>query len=297
MPRNGSGSYSLPQSAFVAGTTISSASMNSDLSDIAAALTASLPRDGQAGMTGQLKIPDGSIPAPALAFSNEPNTGFTRPSAGLVALSILGTQTFTFAATGATGNFQGSVPAGTIVDFASDVTPTGWLACAGQAVSRTTFVALFVAIGTYYGAGDGTTTFNIPDCRDYVLVGRGNMGGIDAGRLTTAFYGGNPTITNSPGGSQSKALVTANIAAHTHSGNTGNDAPDHTHQVTTVGSTGVSATPTGPGFSVNAVTITTAGANSRHTHPFTTDNGTGSGTAFATVQPSLIMNKIIYTGG
>lgn len=56
MPRNGTGTYSLPQSPFVAGTVISSAAVNSDFSDIAAALTASLPRDGQAGMSAVLPL-------------------------------------------------------------------------------------------------------------------------------------------------------------------------------------------------------------------------------------------------
>lgn len=295
MPRNGSGSYSLPQSAFVAGTTISSAAMNSDLSDIAAALTGSLPRDGQAGMTGQLKIPDGSSPAPALTFSNEPNTGFTRPSAGLIVLSILGVQTFTFSATGATGIFQGAAPVGAIVDFAGATVPTGWLLCFGQAVSRATFAALFAVLGVTWGSGDGASTFNLPDCRNYSLVGKGNMGGSDAGRLTTAFYGADPTVLGNPGGGQSKALITANVPAHTHSGNTGNDTPDHTHAVT--GCSNISTTGGGSFATGFAVGLSTGGASARHTHPFTTDNGTGSATAFATIQPSLVMNKIIFTGG
>jgi len=187
MPRNGSGSYSLPQAAFVAGTTISSASMNSDLSDIATALTGSLPRDGQAGMTGQLKIPDGSSLAPALSFSNEVNTGLIRSAAGQMGVIIQGVQVVTFNATGGAGVFQGAVPAGTIVDFAGATAPTGWLLCFGQAVSRATNAALFTAIGVTWGSGDGFTTFNVPDCRNYILVGKGDMGGSDAGGLTTEF--------------------------------------------------------------------------------------------------------------
>jgi len=207
MPRNGSGSYSLPQAAFVAGTTISSAAMNSDLNDIATALTGSLPRDGQAGMTGSLKIPDGSSLAPALSFTNEPNTGFIRIGAGQLGLVLLGTQIFTFTATGATGNFQGGVPVGTIVDFAGATVPTGWILCFGQAISRTAFAALFTALGVLWGSGDGSTTFNVPDCRDYILVGKGNMGGSDAGRLTTAFYGSDPTVLANSGGAQSQNLT------------------------------------------------------------------------------------------
>src|SRR6266850_2483656 len=156
MPRNGSGSYSLPQAAFVAGTTISSASMNSDLSDIATALTGSLPRDGQAGMTGQLKIPDGSSIAPALTFSNETNTGFTRPAANQIGVVINGVQIELFSSAGITG----SVPAGTVVAFAGAAAqvPTGWLLCFGQAISRAANPALFTAIGIIWGSGDGSTT-------------------------------------------------------------------------------------------------------------------------------------------
>ncbi len=65
MPRNGTGTYNLPQAPFVPGTVISSATMNSDLNDIATALTGSLPRDGQAGMSGALKSSDGIAGAPA----------------------------------------------------------------------------------------------------------------------------------------------------------------------------------------------------------------------------------------
>lgn len=298
MPRNGSGSYSLPQAAFVAGTTISSASVNSDFSDIATALTGSLPRDGQAGMTGQLKIPDGSAIAPALTYSNEPNTGFTRVGTGVIGLTILGTQFFTFSATGATGSFQGGVPAGTVVSFAGAAAqvPTGWVLCFGQAISRTTNTALFTAIGVLWGSGDGVTTFNVPDFRDYTLVGKGDMGGSDAGRLTTAFYGTSPIVLGNVGGTQSKALITANVPAHTHSGTTGNDSPDHTHGYNAYSGIHQDGTQAAD-VPINVFTAQSTGASTRHSHPFTTDNGTGSATAFATVQPSIIVNKIIYTGG
>jgi microcystin-dependent protein len=75
------------------------------------------------------------------------------------------------------------VPAGALSPFAGDTTPSGWLLCHGQAVSRTSFAGLFAALGTIYGIGDGSTTFNIPDMRGFVPAGRGNMGGTDGGRL------------------------------------------------------------------------------------------------------------------
>lgn len=295
MPRNGSGSYSLPQAAFVAGTTISSASMNSDLSDIATALTGSLPRDGQAGMTGQLKIPDGSSIAPALTFSNETNTGFIRPNANQIGVVINGIQVELFSAAGITGG----VPAGVVTDFAGAAAqvPAGWLLCFGQAISRAANAALFAAIGIVWGSGDGSTTFNLPDYRDYALVGKGDMGGSDAGRLTTAFYGTSPVVLGNAGGVQSRALITGNLPAYTPTGTVPITDPGHTHSLAnaclnTAGQTG--------GGSFAGGLQTTAGTNSSTTGITASFTGTaqgGSATAFGLVQPSIIVNKIIYTGG
>jgi microcystin-dependent protein len=74
------------------------------------------------------------------------------------------------------------VPPGAVMPFASAVTPSGWLAANGAAVSRTTYAALFNAIGTLYGVGDGSTTFNLPDLRGYFVRGSGtNSDGTAAG--------------------------------------------------------------------------------------------------------------------
>ena len=71
------------------------------------------------------------------------------------------------------------VPAGAVQAFGGKTAPTGWLVCNGQAVSRTTYAALFSAIGTIYGSGDGRTTFNLPNLTGYTIIG-GNSG--DVGR-------------------------------------------------------------------------------------------------------------------
>jgi len=268
--------------------------MNSDLSDIASALTGSLPRDGQAGMTGQLKIPDGSSIAPALSFSNEPNTGFTRPNVNQIGVVIGGVQVGTFSTTG----IQGGVPIGTIVSFAGATAPTGWLLCFGQAISRASNAALFTVLGITWGSGDGSTTFNIPDCRDYALVGKGDMGGSDAGRLTTAFYGTSPTVLGNVGGVQSKALVTGNLPPITPTGTVGITDPGHSHtspQQTCASFVNVGS---GPGGGLQtAVSITINSNTTGITASFTGTGGGGSSTAFGLVQPSIIVNKIIYTGG
>ncbi|KAB2970342.1 phage tail protein [Zoogloea sp.] len=72
---------------------------------------------------------------------------------------------------GDTGASGGSTQIGEIRPIASSIVPTGWLLCDGSAVSRTLYADLFTAIGTAYGAGDGITTFNVPDMRSAELVG------------------------------------------------------------------------------------------------------------------------------
>jgi microcystin-dependent protein len=75
----------------------------------------------------------------------------------------------------ASGIVSGGVPAGAILPFAMNSAPTGWLAADGTAVSRTDYAALFTAIGTTYGAGDGSTTFALPDLRGIFVRGSGSQ--------------------------------------------------------------------------------------------------------------------------
>ena len=74
------------------------------------------------------------------------------------------------------------LPSGVVVPFAGSFIPTGWLECNGAAVSRTTYSLLFAAIGTLYGIGDGSTTFNLPDLRGEFIRGFDNGRGIDVSR-------------------------------------------------------------------------------------------------------------------
>lgn len=75
-----------------------------------------------------------------------------------------------------------TVAAGTVAHFAASATPPGWLNCNGAAVSRATYAALFAAIGTTYGVGDGSTTFNVPDLRGEFIRGLDNGRGVDPAR-------------------------------------------------------------------------------------------------------------------
>jgi len=76
---------------------------------------------------------------------------------------------------------------GSIADFPFDDVPGGWLECDGGAYSRSAYAALFSKIGTTFGSGDGSTTFNVPDCRDIYIKGK-NVG-VNAGTYTPDTVG------------------------------------------------------------------------------------------------------------
>jgi microcystin-dependent protein len=220
LPRNGSGNYSLPQPAFVPNTTISSASVNSDYSDIATALTASIAVDGQTTITGQLKFPNGSSSAPAITFGSDLTTGLSSQGSkklGFSAGGVLGAVLdLNNQGTGQNGNLfylntpTGAAylcPVGTMLDFAGTGVPLGWTTCQGQNISRTNYPELFFVMSTTYGAGDGSTTFGMPDCR-----GRATYG-LDAGANRITVAGGNfdGTVQGNSGGAQNQTLSQAQL--------------------------------------------------------------------------------------
>lgn len=105
------------------------------------------------------------------------------------------------------------VPIGTIDVFAKSTVPTAnWLACDGSAVSRTTYAALFAIIGTTFGVGDGSTTFNLPDLRGKSPIG--------AGTLAFAASQGGDTVSDAPSTTLTGiSVIGASVAAgstHTH---------------------------------------------------------------------------------
>lgn len=114
------------------------------------------------------------------------------------------------------------VPAGMISAYGGSSAPAGWLLCDGSAVSRTTYAALFAAISTAYGTGDGSTTFNIPDLRQRFPLGKATSG-------TGATLGGtggaidhdhdSPLTTGAPSATiaATNLLTTAASPTHTHS--------------------------------------------------------------------------------
>jgi len=102
---------------------------------------------------------------------------------------------------------------GMLMPYAGASAPTGWLLCYGQAISRTTYADLFAVVGTTYGNGDGSTTFNLPDLRGRVVAGKDDMGGSSANRLTSALNGDS---LGAAGGDEEHTLSTAQMPAHRH---------------------------------------------------------------------------------
>jgi len=83
--------------------------------------------------------------------------------------------------------FSAQIPAGMVQAYAGSTAPTGWLKCNGDAVSRTTYATLFAAIGTTYGSGDGTSTFNVPELRGEFVRGWDDSRGVDSSRSIGSF--------------------------------------------------------------------------------------------------------------
>ena len=116
------------------------------------------------------------------------------------------------------------IPTATIVPWSSASVPTGFLECNGQAVSRSTYSALFAIVGTTYGAGDGSSTFLVPDLQDNVAMGKSgtkalaSTGGANTVAVTAAGnVGTNINVTGNVGGSTANAtLSTAQLASHSH---------------------------------------------------------------------------------
>ena len=182
---------------------------------------------------------------------------------------------------------------GVVLPFAGATAPNGWLLCTGQAVSRTTYSALYALIGTTYGAGDGSTTFNVPDLRGRVIAGADNMGGTAASRLTSAGSGVAGSL-GSVGGAETHTLTTAQAPAHTHGG-TAASAGAHTHTATAVATSGQNGLSpyTGGQTGPTSGTLTTA-SNGAHTHTISTDSQGGGG-AHNNTQPKCCLNYIIKT--
>jgi len=157
-----------------------------------------------------------------------------------IVLPAAPTTTLQAATKGYVDGLTGS-PSGIIAPFAGTTAPSGWLACDGSAVSRTTYATLFAAIGTTWGAGNGTTTFNVPDLRGMFLRGTGtNATGSSSGAVgpSVGTYAADTYLNH-----------THTDSGHTHTINIGNSG-------LTWNTTATSGSVVFPGYSTTTATGT-----------------------------------------
>ena len=261
MPRQSNGSYLAPGgTAAVSGQAISSAAFNTLQTDIGTEIGNSVDRYGRGAMAGALNMGSHSITNVAAAVNPQ----------DAVPLSQLQTVT----------------PSGAVIMFAGAAAPTGWLACDGSAVSRTTYATLFAAIGGQYGSGDGSTTFNLPNLQTRIPIGVGSLSGD-----TTRALG-------ATGGAETHTLTAAElpVSAYQDSGH-GHPIydPGHTHAAL-IGSTSApnfTSAGAGTGFvlaNVNSATtgVLTQSASASISNP-------GGGNAHSIMPPFIALNFIIKT--
>lgn len=196
------------------GQTISASPVQANFSDIASEITGSLPRNGEAAMTGQLKASSGTVAAPGMAFSSDTDTGFYRKAADTIGVVAGGVEVGTIGTTGFS-----SFPSGTVMLFVQTTAPTGWTK---------------------------STTHNDKALR--IVSGTASSGGTTA--FTTVFAARTIQIANLPAHTHTVSGTTGGGGSHSHTvtsisdnqvGSDGNGAqayqttrttdtaPNHTH--------------------------------------------------------------------
>lgn len=254
MPFDSSGNASVTRNIAVTGQTVLAEQVNVPFADIQSMLSQVLLRSGVAPMTGPLNMNGFSV-------GNVSDAVNLTDAVNLQQLRL-------------------SNPIGVIVDYAGSTAPESWVFCFGQALSRSSYAALFSVIGTTYGAGDGSSTFNVPDLRGRVAAGKDDMGGVSSNRLS-AFA--NSKTLGGAFGSDVVALTTNEMPIHNH----GITDPGHMHPTqnyrTSTGSInfgssgGTLGDGSGTGSAVTNITVNNAGGGVPHNN----------------AQPTIILNKII----
>ncbi|MCK1475524.1 tail fiber protein [Bradyrhizobium sp. 197] len=182
-----------------------------------------------------------------------------------------------------------NIPIGGSLDFWGSSAPNSSFALMyGQAISRTTYATLFSLLGTAYGTGDGSTTFNIPDLRGRVVAGKDDMGGAVAGRLTSPYFGGTATNLGATGGSESHSLTTAQLASHTHLNTLTDPGHAHSYQRAEMGEQKPASGGNAP-FS----TYSSQNTGSATTGIAINNVASGSGNAHNNTQPTIIASKLL----
>ncbi|MBL4858969.1 MAG: tail fiber protein [Erythrobacter sp.] len=256
IPRNSSGEYSLPAGTLVnTGDTLLVSQHNPPMQDLEQAISSSLDRDGKGGMRADL--PMGGNKITNVAPGTDPTDVAT--------VSQIASST--------------GVPIGAVIDYWGATPPEGYLFAAGQEISRSTYADLFAVIGTAAGAGNGSTTFNVPDYRGRVGAGKENMATPATTRLNTL----SSSTLGATGGAQTHTLTEAQMPEHDHAVTD----PGHTH--TESGAESVDAITADGAFSGTVTASKTTGSSTTGI----TIAEAGSGEAHNNVQPTIICNKII----
>jgi microcystin-dependent protein len=176
---------------------------------------------------------------------------------------------------------------GEMIMFGGNSVPAKWLLCAGSAVSRAVYSDLFAVIGTAYGAGDGSSTFNLPNL---------------TGRFPLGISGGH--ARGEQAGSETKVLTEANLPPHDHAINHDHPATDaggtHDHQLQRSGSTGAAGSTIPTGGTLSETTRLAIADDGSHTHEIPaytgqSGNGDGTSTPVNVMPPSLAVNFLIRT--
>jgi microcystin-dependent protein len=173
------------------------------------------------------------------------------------------------------------IPTATIVPWSSSSVPSGFLECDGAAVSRSTYSALFAIIGTTYGSGDGSSTFNVPDLCDNVPVGKSNNKNVGS-------TGGANTVANTS--TANATLSTAQLASHAHPNAVTFVRPPH-------GNNNPGPNPAVPSneytpWGNRPTALPNTGSGSAHSHNM---SASFTGDATSVVQPYLTVIYIIKT--
>lgn len=193
-------------------------------------------------------------------------------------------------------------PVGSVLVYAGSVAPSGWLLCDGSAVSRIDYSTLFNVIGTTYGTGNGSTTFNLPNLQDRIPVGKGTT------NMNLGITGGQDSVT----------LTTSELPEHSHSASS-TAAGSHSHSVNDPGhqhtyvdayfaeNRGTNDNIYGTSAATDndnqyqyrsnpktdsSTTGITINLNGEHNHTITVSN-TGTGNAFSIRNKFIVMNYII----
>jgi microcystin-dependent protein len=182
-----------------------------------------------------------------------------------------------------------AIPIGGLLPYVGSSAPNSSFALPfGQAISRSTYATLFSLISTTFGAGDGTTTFNLPDLRGRAIFGLDNMGGSAASRITVAGGNFDGTSLGAAGGAQNKTIAQANLPNVTLT--TTITDPGHTHIIQPAAQSNARGPGPGDALGANSGSSTTGLSTTGITA--STALG-GSGTALAILPPSMALSFIL----